>query len=275
MIDAKQNGADFIKAYTLLPREAYFAIVEEAKKQRLPIAGYVFETVTASDASEAGQQSIEHLEGFLLACSSREAEWREETIDAQIKPDTTEYSFVEFIHDEAKRASEYSSQKAAALFGQFVKNGTWQCPTFTVLRSEAFLDDENFRNDERLKFMPKSIKATWDPKGDPELASASADDWAAMRKVYQKSVEIVGAMKRAGVGILAGTDALNPYCFPGFSMHDELALLVQAGLTPMEALQAATLNPAKYLGMLDSLGNMALNPQNANAEAKLKQLEAN
>ncbi|MGH7491847.1 MAG: hypothetical protein ACREOO_05585 [bacterium] len=94
--------------------------------------------------------------------------------------------------------------------------------------------------------MPKSIKASWDSKSDPELAGASAGDYALVKKVKQKSVEITGAMQRAGVGILAETDVLNPYCFPGFSMHDELALLVQAGLTPMEALQAATLNPAKY-----------------------------
>ncbi|MGH7451444.1 MAG: amidohydrolase family protein [bacterium] len=256
VIDAKQNGADFIKVYSLLSREAYFAIVDEAKKHGLPIAGHVPETVSTLEAAEAGQKSIEHLEGILLACSSREAEWRKEIIDAQAKSDSAEYDFAEFIRDEAKRASEYSEQKATTLFGRFVKNGTWQCPTLTVLHSEAFLDDENFRNDARLKFMPKSIKASWDPKSDPELANTSAEDYATAKKVYQKSVEITGAMKRAGVGILAGTDVLNPYCFPGFSMHDELALLVQAGLTPMEALQAATLNPAKYFGIQDSLGTI-------------------
>ena len=63
-------------------------------------------------------------------------------------------------------------------------------------------------------------------------------------------------MRRAGVELVAGTDVLNPYCFPGFSLHDELALLVKAGLTPMESLQAATRNPAKFLGKLDSLGTV-------------------
>lgn len=69
-------------------------------------------------------------------------------------------------------------------------------------------------------------------------------------------MEIVGAMHRAGVKFLAGTDTPNPYVFPGFSLHDELALLVKAGFTPMEALQAATRNPAEYLGRLDSLGTI-------------------
>ena len=63
-------------------------------------------------------------------------------------------------------------------------------------------------------------------------------------------------MQTANAPILAGTDVPNPYVFPGFSLHDELALLVAAGLTPMQALRAATLNPAKYLGMSDSVGTI-------------------
>ena len=76
------------------------------------------------------------------------------------------------------------------------------------------------------------------------------------KKTFQKEVELVGAMSRAGVGILAGTDVSNPFCFPGFSLHDELALLVQAGLTPMQALQAATLNAARFMGREADLGTV-------------------
>jgi len=63
-------------------------------------------------------------------------------------------------------------------------------------------------------------------------------------------------MRHAGVELMAGSDVGFPYMFPGFSLHNELALLVQAELTPMEALQAATRNPARYLGLLDSLGTV-------------------
>jgi imidazolonepropionase-like amidohydrolase len=76
------------------------------------------------------------------------------------------------------------------------------------------------------------------------------------RMRFRKLLETVGAMHRAGVPILAGTDLGNPFIFPGFSLHDELELFVQAGLTPMEALQTATLNPAKYLGLSGSLGTI-------------------
>ena len=76
------------------------------------------------------------------------------------------------------------------------------------------------------------------------------------RLVYKKQVELVGMMHQAGVEFLAGTDVQNPYCFPGFSLHDELALLVKAGLTPMEVLQAATRNPARFLGQEKELGTV-------------------
>jgi imidazolonepropionase-like amidohydrolase len=69
-------------------------------------------------------------------------------------------------------------------------------------------------------------------------------------------VKVVGEMRREGVQFLAGTDVLNPFCFPGFSLHDELALLNGAGLTPMEAIQAATRGAADFLGILDSSGTV-------------------
>jgi imidazolonepropionase-like amidohydrolase len=78
------------------------------------------------------------------------------------------------------------------------------------------------------------------------------EDWAIAKKVYEKDLELVGAMHRAGLSILAGTDT----AIPGFGLHDELMLLVRAGLTPMEALQAATLNPAKFLGKLQDQGTV-------------------
>jgi len=150
----------------------------------------------------------------------------------------------------------YDAGKAAALFALFVENGTWQCPTLTLLRSRSYMDDKNFTDDARLKYMPKGIKEHWEPKNNPSISSLSAEDWAMRKKVFSKKLEIVGPMRRAGVKFIAGTDLGNPYCFPGFSLHDELGLLVKAGLTPMEALQAATYNAAEFLGMKDSLGTV-------------------
>jgi len=149
----------------------------------------------------------------------------------------------------------YSEAKATDLFARFVRNGTWQCPTLTQLRGDTFIEDGNFTNDSRLKYIPPSVKEIWDPS-DVRAGYRMAVGFDLAKREFQKQLEVVGAMRRAGVEFLAGTDTPNPYCFPGFSLHDELALLVDAGLTPMEALQSATLGPAKYLGKLDSLGTV-------------------
>jgi imidazolonepropionase-like amidohydrolase len=78
------------------------------------------------------------------------------------------------------------------------------------------------------------------------------------KRSFAKQLELVGMMHKAGVGILAGTDSGwgNPYTFAGFSLHDELALLVQSGLSPMDALQCATLNAAKFLKLEKTLGTV-------------------
>jgi imidazolonepropionase-like amidohydrolase len=251
----KQDGADFIKVYSLLPREAYFAIADEAKRQGLPFAGHVPQSVSVAEASDAGQSSIEHLNGVLGASSTREDELRKGFKDA-LSNLTQSQSPPASSRTRPLMLETFSPEKAAALFARLKGNHTWQCPTMTVLRNIASLDDPNSRNDPRLKYMPSQIRSMWDPTTDFRFKGRTAEDFELARLVYKKQVELVGMMRRAGVEFLAGTDALNPYCFPGFSLHDELALLVQAGLTPMESLQTATLNPARYLGKEKDLGTI-------------------
>ena len=260
----KEIGYDFVKIYQLLPREAYFAIADESRKQGISFAGHLPSSISATEASNAGQRSIEHLAsmslGILLACSSKEEELRKEREKAfkgvsRQQPRTR--SQLEAYRSFTNKVLEtYDDEKASALFAFFVKNSTWQCPTLIVLRSYRYLDDKNFSNDARLKYMPKAERESWELKNNPSVSSNTAEDWAIEKKVYQKELEIVGAMRRAVVKFLAGTDAGNPFCFAGFSLHDELGLLVQAGLTPMEALQAATYNAAEFLGLTDSLGTI-------------------
>ena len=262
VIQVKRGGADFVKVYSLLSRDAYFAIADESKKQGIPFEGHVPDSVTLEEASNAGQVSVEHLTGVLAACSSREAELLKsaqatvEAIDAGQLP-TVRYSGPEFRARQKLALETYSSQKAETVFGELKKNHTWQCPTLTVLRSMAYSEDPSFANDPRLKYLPRDIVSSWDPKADPFLKNKTAEDWAISKKVFSKDLELVGAMERAGVEILAGTDTLNPYCLPGFSLHDELGLLVQAGLTPLQALQAATLNSARFMGRENDLGTVA------------------
>ncbi|MGH9845849.1 MAG: amidohydrolase family protein [Blastocatellia bacterium] len=252
----KADGSDFVKVYSLLPRDAFFAIAEEAKKQGIPFAGHVPERVSAAEASDAGQKSIEHLTGVLLACSRDEDAIRAEMDKVIAASGSSPASRTARTAANLKAVQSYDPAKAAALFARFKKNGTWQSPTLIVLRAVAHLNDPNFTNDPRLKYMRAPMRNFWNPQNDFRFKNRTAEDWDNARKVYAKYLEVTGAMRKAGVEFIAGTDVSNPYCFPGFSLHDELALLVKTGFTPMEALQAATLNPAKYLGLLDSLGTV-------------------
>jgi hypothetical protein len=250
VIQMKREGAEFIKIYSRLPREAYFAIADEAKKQGLPFAGHVPDAISATEASDAGQKSIEHFNGVLSASSTREAELRKikDEVWSKVPSGQTHPSRASLRPLNRLMLDTFSPEKANALSARFVRNHTWQCPTLTVQRNMAFIQDPAIHNDPRVKYMPPEIASGWDPAGDFRLKDMAQEDVELARATYRKVKELIGPMRRAGVEFLAGTDVINPYCFPGFSLHDELALLVEAGLTPMEALQASTLNPARYLG---------------------------
>lgn len=252
VLTVKEMGSDFIKVYSMLPRDAYFAIADEAKRQNMFFAGHVSEFVTATEASDAGQKSIEHLTGVLVACSAKEGELRKEN-EALLRVDGFRADTMTL--EQSRALDSFDAKKAAALFARFKRNGTWMCPTLSVLRAQAFIDDPDFRNDAHLKYIQNFLKKQFweDAYG---FRGRTAEDNARVRRVFQKQIEVVGMMRRAGVDFIAGSDTANPYVFPGFSLHDELALLVQAGFTPMEALQAATREPARYLGRLDSVGTI-------------------
>jgi imidazolonepropionase-like amidohydrolase len=106
-----------------------------------------------------------------------------------------------------------------------------------------------------LKYLPAPVRAGW--SRDSRAREQQAPETTAhQRNVFQRRLELVGEMHRAGVGILAGSDSQNPYCFPGFSLHEDLEWLVKAGLSPLAALQAATRNPAVYLQRLQDFGTV-------------------
>ncbi len=252
VLKVKEMGADFVKVYSMLPRDAYFAIAEEAKRQKMVFAGHVPEFVSAAEASDAGQKSVEHLSGVLVACSAKEGVLRKEN-EARLRAEGIRRDTA--TNEQAAALDSFDEKKASALFARFVRNGTWMCPTLSVLRAQTLAGDADFRNDPRMKYVPKFLKEQfW--KDAYGWEGRTPEDSARAKRVYQKQLEVVGMMRRAGVRFIAGTDTANPYVFPGFSLHEELALLVEAGFTPMQALQSATRDAAEYLGLLDSVGTI-------------------
>ena len=242
----KAGGADLIKVYSWLSRDSFLAIAEEAKKQNIPVSGHVPFSVSALEASDAGQKSMEHIFGIYLSCSSREEELRSEMLKGGVNLSPSDRIRLEL--DEA--AASYAERKAANVFAHLAKNRTWMVPTFTAVVPDSEILDAHVTTDPRLKYIPPVIQKRW-----TEAASAGA---AIKSKSFERRLQVVGAMHEAGVPFLAGTDTawFQPYTYAGFSLHDELALLVRAGLTPMESLQTATIYPARFLGMEKDLGTI-------------------
>lgn len=258
----QQRGADFLKVYSRLPRNVYFAIADEANKRGFPFEGHVPDLVTAAEASNAGQKSVEHLTRVADGCSKEEAEIDSELQRAEASfraPEATMAQKMDsgkyIIRLNMRVVSSFDDATAQSLFALFVKNGTWQTPTLTLLRAQ--IDDPLPGNDPRLQYLSKEVRAKWDAgyyrNFPPEPRAAMAKLTKAQ---FDESMRLVGLMYRAGVPILAGTDTMNPQCFPGFGIHDELALLVDAGLSPLAALQAATRNAAQFMGQLDRRGTV-------------------
>jgi imidazolonepropionase-like amidohydrolase len=256
--EAVRYGADFIKVYQVLPRDVYMAIADEAKKRRVPFAGHVPDALSAAEAADAGQKSIEHLTDVAVSCSSRESEIRRKLAASRGQADRFEADGARSRRQYYEDAmTTYDAKRAQALFAKFVAKGTWQCPTLTLMYSQSNADQLARSNDSRLGYVPSSTRARWNPATDKRTQGRSPDDYAGMRRMFPHRLKVVGAMHKAGVGLLAGTDESNPFIFAGFSLHDELGWLVKAGLSPMDALRTATLNPARYFGWEAKMGTVA------------------
>jgi len=248
---------DFIKVQSRLSRAAYFAIAEESKKQHIRFSGHVPDSVSALEASQAGQASIEHLTGILLACSARENELWKRRLAPSPQGETASQALAFERAWRRDLLDSYSPEKAEALFRAFATNGTWQVPTFPILVHLGFVTPKtNLLEGARMRYVPQNVQKIWLQGVLGQLRTYSDTDFAIREEIVRRSLEVVGKMQSLGVRIMAGTDLAAPNVFPGFSLHDDLAFLVQAGLTPMQALQAATKSPAEFLGKLQTDGTI-------------------
>jgi imidazolonepropionase-like amidohydrolase len=238
--DLKSAGVDFIKIQSLVPRDGYFAAASEANKLGITFVGHVPDAVRASEASSAGQKSIEHFTGVFEGCSTME--------DQLLKGHKTL----------GQNVATFNPERAKTLIALFAKNQTWQVPTLAWERGQWLVDDIDLSQDPLIKYAPVAWKnRTWPMFKKDILETMDTDPLPVRKRFVQMELEMTLAMFRAGVPFMAGTDtAAGIHIFPGFSLHQELALFVEAGLTPMQALQTATLNPAKFLGTTADMGTV-------------------
>ena len=238
--ELKAKGVDFIKIQSLIPRDGYFAAADEAKKVGITFVGHVPDAVRASEASNAGQKSIEHFTGIFEGSS---------TIEEQL---------IVGPKSLGRNVSTFDPERARKLIELMAKNQTWQVPTLVWERGQWLIDDIDLSHDPLTKYAPKAwTERTWPMFVKSILSDMDTDPLPVRKHFVQMELDMTLAMFRAGVPFMAGTDtAAGVHIFPGFSLHQELALFVQAGLTPMQALQTATRNPAQFMGRLADMGTV-------------------
>jgi imidazolonepropionase-like amidohydrolase len=277
MRQRQQVGLDFIKVYTRLSRDVFLTAAEEARRLDMPLTGHVPLTVTAAEASDAGMRSIEHAYRHRMSCATAEEEIRRLLRDLiTIGPlfDDRRYAATE---DSAfvLGLNTYSPEKCRQLGERFARNGTWFVPTLVEMQTRFISEDprspefEQRFTDPRLRYVSPAKVLQWRTsmaadmgfvQGQFSFGPRGADSVIAEReREVANRLQMPADLQRGGGQLLAGTDVDNtfPFLFFGFSLHDELSLLVKGGLTPLAALQSATINPARFLGREAELGTVA------------------
>lgn len=251
---AAEDGADFIKVYSYLTPELLAAIAGEAGRVGLPFGGHLPYRVPAGTASDLGLRSFEHLFGLGFACTRDEPRYRGMIADLPIDPANPRLFFDTVRNWDREALADLDPTRAAALYERFRRNDSWHCPTMWA-NSVLSTPVGAFDGDPRLRYMPAEFAQMWADR-HRLFAPSTPTAIAEQARYVEDRLSLIGAMHRAGVGVLPGTDCLNPYVYPGFSTHDELRLLVRAGLSPMSALRAATADSARYLGLHHTMGTV-------------------
>ncbi|MET9229292.1 amidohydrolase family protein [Lentzea sp. NPDC003310] len=267
---ARDGEADFVKVYSFLSPECHAAIADEARRLRIPFAGHVPARVPVQDA--LAQHTHEHLYNLFTSTSDNA-----DALYAQLRAMPDDPADPNWWGRHAGRieraaVATYSPDRARRLFAEMAERGTWQSPTLFVERNMS-RSPEAITNDpvalDRLRYVPVDLRAQWQQimSGRPPR---TPEEVAELQRFGDARMRLLKQMHEAGVGMVAGTDAGFAYVFPGFSLHDELALLVQAGFTPAEALKAATSDAARCLGREHETGTVTPGKQ-----ADLVVLDAN
>ncbi len=225
-------GVDQIKVYSRLKQDVYEAAIAEAHSLGLKVTGHIPAAVPLADALEAGHNCNEHLTGFPQALALA-AGLDEAPGSLMTGQDWTVYDDV----PQAER-DELAMNVADA--------GMVQCPTLTVFVGYATALEEDVQHPE-LDALPSYLTQWWGNMGASPVARS-------MKIAIPRTQQLVGDLHRAGVTILAGTDLANPYIYPGWSLHHELEMLSEAGLSPADCLRSATILPAEFCGVDDHIG---------------------
>ena len=230
VVEQRRAGYDFVKLHGSLSREAYARLNAVARREGIRVVGHAPRNLGVAALFEERQYAVAHAE--------------------------------EFIYDTLNRSREPAAieSEIPALARKMKETGTWLMPNLTAFRTIAWMvqDLDAVLARPEMSVMPPRVREGWGPATNPYTTRMSKDAYPGIMALYQVVEKLVGRFQKEGVRMLIGTDAMNTGVVPGYSTHDELAALTAAGLTPFEALKAATSNAASFLAEGDRRGVVAV-----------------
>jgi hypothetical protein len=229
VVEQKRAGYDFVKMHGDLSREAYAKLFAVARREGIRVIGHAPRNLGLEAMFEERQYAVVHAEEYIYDRNNSSRNF------AAIEP----------------RIPELAQATAKA--------GMWVMPNLTAFKNIGMQvnDLQAILDRPEMRFMPPRIRQGWGPATNPYTRRFGKELYPGIVARYEMLEKLVKGFRVAGVRMLTGTDALNTAVVPGFSIHDELNDLVAAGLTPYEALRAATANAAEFLGAANRLGTIA------------------
>ncbi|NBB85658.1 MAG: amidohydrolase family protein [Bacteroidetes bacterium] len=247
------GGAEFIKVYDNLSPESFHALMTRAREKGVPVDGHLPFAVPPAEAAQAGIRTVEHTSGITMGCSAKADSIRAAHAEMIRRPPPpfpdSEAAFLSLIRAASDTQDDGRCAEVAAAYRT---HGVAVTPT--MVNGWSFVYAGMMMEDEAaVQLLPTDVAEQWRMMAGPGPGELFAE---IMRPVVERTPDRVRLLHGAGVTILAGTDIGNPFLIPGHSLHQELEFLVEAGLTPLEAVRTATLNPSMVLGMTDSEGQI-------------------
>ena len=241
--EQRRAGYDFVKVYHTLGRESYEAVVAAAKQQGLRVAGHVPRSVGLRGALAAGQASIEHLDGYA------------DEIEADDSPIRNQRSWLRRYF-----AVKIDDDKIRGIVAATRQAGVWNVPTLverqnSALRAEAV---QGRVGRPEMRYLPPSTGGFWSQSNERVTGRMSPEDFDSVAEGERVRKRLVKFLHEGGGRLLLGTDTPNPFILPGFSIYEELQNLVDAGLTPYQALKAGTRDAAEFMGALGEVGTVSV-----------------
>jgi len=255
--ESKAAGWGFIKSYSLLSEPTYLAIADKARRQRLPLYGHIPESVRLETAVSAGHRSIEHFGRVTQACATEERALIAANAQALQTPEPLPALMAVMMGHNGRTLQSWDGERCAAVVHRLAAAGVAVMPSLMV--SDFYLGKDPAPDDPRMRSVPAAVRAQWG-QGDWRRQQIPSELLAQAPKSVALDWRTFKMAHDAGVTLLAGTDAAfaNPFLFHGYTLHDELARYVEAGLTPQQALLTATVNPGRFLARRDLAGRVSI-----------------